>query len=452
MRIPQLKLRLVYFCLLLALQSLHAQLAPASNSVQRIDLVAVLKLAEAQNFDIQIATERLAEAKAQYDATFVQFFPWVSAGAAYRRHENLLQDVTGHIVDVDKQSYNVGPTIVGEWPIGDAIFRRLAARESLHATAQGLEAQRHDSAYAAAQAYFDLAGAQSDVEVAREAIRISSNYLAQITRALEIGLAFKADVLRVQVQTERNQTTLSRAREQQRVASARLAQILTLDSTIELTPNESELVPLILTPTNAALSFLVAQALSARPELKQSVAQINVARKSLDSARFGPMVPTLGAQVFAGGLGGSPDGFPDRFGESEDYQVTLGWRIGPGGLFDKTRVRAADARLRIADLVSKQLSDQITAQVVEAQARVQSLAEQLASSERAVKAAQDTLTLSEQRKEFAVANVLEVIQAEQELTHARLDYFNSIAEFDKAQYALLRAIGRPPLPGQPAQK
>jgi len=37
--------------------------------------------------------------------------------------------------------------------------------------------------------------------------------------------------------------------------------------------------------------------------------------------------------------------------------------------------------------------------------------------------------------------VLERILAEQDLTRARNDYVTAVAEYDKAQYALLRAIG-----------
>jgi outer membrane protein TolC len=37
--------------------------------------------------------------------------------------------------------------------------------------------------------------------------------------------------------------------------------------------------------------------------------------------------------------------------------------------------------------------------------------------------------------------VLEAIQAEQDLTHARLDYVNAVAEYNQAQYALERARG-----------
>ena len=52
------------------------------------------------------------------------------------------------------------------------------------------------------------------------------------------------------------------------------------------------------------------------------------------------------------------------------------------------------------------------------------------------------LRLAQQRREFAVGIVLENIQAEQDLTRARLDYLKTVADFDRAQYALLKAIGK----------
>jgi outer membrane protein TolC len=156
---------------------------------------------------------------------------------------------------------------------------------------------------------------------------------------------------------------------------------------------------------------------------------------------YGPLIPSVGAQVFVGGLGGGSRTSPDRFGESEDYQFTLGWRIGPGGLFDRGRIHAADARLKIADLSGQKLADEVTRQVTETFTRSQSLTDQISTARRAIQAAEETLRLTQQRKEFAVGVVLENIQAEQELTRARLDYLNAVAEFNKAQYALSRALG-----------
>jgi len=56
-------------------------------------------------------------------------------------------------------------------------------------------------------------------------------------------------------------------------------------------------------------------------------------------------------------------------------------------------------------------------------------------------AADEALRLARQRQEFAVAVVLENILAEQGLTRARTDYLLAVAEFNKSQYALLRAAG-----------
>ncbi|MCI0538177.1 MAG: TolC family protein [Verrucomicrobiales bacterium] len=415
---------------------------PASmNHIQTIDLATTLRLAGAQHLDIQIARERLLEARANHESTLWQFFPWLSPGLTYRRHDNLTQDVIGNIIDVHKESYTIGPTISAQLEVGDAIYRNLAARQLVNAADYALESQQQDSLLAASQAYFDLVKAHAAVVVANEAVRISTNYLEQVQRAAEAGIAFRGDVLRVEVQSERNRITARQAQEQERVASARLVQVLHLETNLELVANEKELIPLSLVPTNTPVQSLVSEALSRRPELKQNRALAEAARTAKNGALYGPLIPSVGAQVFVGGLGGGRDGVGRTFGESEDYQVMLGWRIGPGGVFDRSRIRASEARLRIAQITGQKLLDEITRQVIEHHTRSQSLADQLGTAQRAAQAAEEALRLSEERKQFAVGNVLETILAEQELTRARLDLSNAIAEYNKAQYSLLKALG-----------
>ena len=55
---------------------------------------------------------------------------------------------------------------------------------------------------------------------------------------------------------------------------------------------------------------------------------------------------------------------------------------------------------------------------------------------------QQALRLAQQRKEFAVGVVLESIQAEQDLTQARLDYLKIVADFNSAQYELKKTTGK----------
>jgi outer membrane protein TolC len=58
-----------------------------------------------------------------------------------------------------------------------------------------------------------------------------------------------------------------------------------------------------------------------------------------------------------------------------------------------------------------------------------------------VATASEALRLTRDRKQYGVGVVLEDIQAQQELTRARATHVTSIAEFNKAQYALSRAVG-----------
>ena len=422
-----------------------------TNDIHQIDLSAALRLAGAQNLDIRIAREKLAEARANNESATWSFFPWLGAGVGYRRHDNFIQNVEGKIIDVHKDSYTVGPTFTAQVDLGDAIFKKLAVHQLVKAADFALEAQRQDSLLAAAQGYFDLARAQGAVGVAREAVSISTNLYGQVQQAVGIGIAFKGDLLRVQVQTERNRLTLRQAQEQRRVAAARLSQTLHLDPAIDLAAQDADLVPLSLVDTNSTLEALVMQAFAGRPELKQNQAQLEAARQARKGARYGPLIPSLGAQIFVGGLGGSSDAAPSRFGESEDYQFTLGWRIGPGGLFDRGRIHAAEARLNITRLGGDRLSDDITRQVIEGRARVDSLTDQLSTARRAIQAGEETLRLTRERKQFGVGAVLEDIQAEQELTRARLDYLNVLAEFNKSQYQLSKAVGGMATAADPTQ-
>lgn len=406
-----------------------------------IDLATALRLAGAQNLDVQIAREKLEEAKANHAGSIAQFVPWISPGIGYRKHEGRIQDVEGNLLDTSKQAYTAGATLVAQVDLGNALFRSLETKQLVKAADCALESQRESAITVAAQCYFDLARAQAAVSVAKEAVGISRDYEGQLQRAVEAGIAFKGDALRVRVQAQRNQLLLRQMQEQQRIAAARLAQTLHLNATVELIAQETELVPLSLVDTNAALESLVQKALARHPDLKQNEALFAAASGARNGVIYGPLIPAIGAQAFFGSLGGGTDGSTGDFGESEDYLATLSWHIGPGGLFDSSRIHATNARLHTAKLLQKKAVDEVVRQVVDTTTRLRSLSDQIETTRQSLALAEETLRLSRQRKEFGVGIVLETIQAEQDLTHVRNDYLTVIAEYNKAQYALRKAIG-----------
>jgi outer membrane protein TolC len=418
-------------------------MADATNEVPYpLDLPTTLRLAGGRNLDLQIARERLSEAQAERRSALEQFFPWIAPGIAYHRRDGVAQAVpSGVISDAHYQSYAPVVGLAAQMPLGEAIYNSLAAKQMVKASDHGLESQRQDAILQGAQGYFELVRSRALVDVVREAIRVSEDYERQLGEAVTAGIAFKGDELRVRSQTEHYRITLERAREQERVSVVNLAQVLHLDPRVNLTPQDRGLAPLELFPTNAAMDSLVEQAVRLRPELKQSEAVVAAQRDNRNGTVFGPLIPTIGGQVLGGGLGGGPDGGPEHFGAQGDYAIGLSWRIGPGGLFDAGRVKASKARLASAQLADAKLKDSVVAQVVSGLVRVESTTAQIRVAERALAAAAETLRLTRERKQYGVGVVLEDIQAQQALTQARADYLTAVAESDKAQYALSRAVG-----------
>jgi len=106
----------------------------------------------------------------------------------------------------------------------------------------------------------------------------------------------------------------------------------------------------------------------------------------------------------------------DNFGSSEDYALTLGWRIGPGGIIRLRPFRRRPGSPGTAKLSGAKLEDAITREVVEGYTRVNSLLDQLGTARQTLQTASETLRLTRERKQFGVGAVLEDIQAQQDLT------------------------------------
>jgi outer membrane protein TolC len=421
--------------------SQEATQSPASDSTYSIDLATVLRLAGAQNLDVQLARTAVDEAHANYTSAVEQFLPAFVPSATYLRHTGQDQAFNGPVVDVPKNSETVGASLTAQIPVGEAIFTALQTHQLLGAADAGATAQERDSGLAAAQQYFELVSAQALVGVVNQALGISQDYERQLNEAVRIGIAFKGDALRVQTQTQRLQLDLTRAQQQQRLAAADLAQTLHLDPLIELTPAERESVPLAIAGLDAPPKDLIRTALQNRPEIARSTSEIAAAQQARRGAIFGPLIPTIGAQAFSGQFNGGTGDTTANGGPRHDYTVGLSWRVGPGGILDFGRIHANDAKLTATQLSDEKLRDQIKTQVVDGYTRVHSLFEQLRAARLNLSSAEDTLRLTRDRKELGVGVVLEDIQAQQELLKARSDLVAVVTELNQQQYALMHSLG-----------
>ncbi|PHX58889.1 MAG: hypothetical protein CK522_01840 [Opitutia bacterium] len=415
--------------------------AQEAMRTEPIDLATVLRLAGADGIDIELAEARWREARAAADSSTLALFPTLSPGVGYRNHTGTAQSFGGPVSDVDKASLNAGATLSLSLELGEAVYRRLAAQQTAQAAEHGLAAQRRQTILQASLAYFDLAKSQQTVALLEDSVRSAREYHGQVGRAVQAGLAFKGDEIRAFGQVSRLELRLRQALDQRRGEAARLAQLLRLKITENLVSADDRPLALVLVDKDRKLDEFVQGALARRPEMKEAGSLQAAAQHQNDGARYGPLYPTLGAQVFAGGLGGSNGSAQRDFGKSTDTTVTLSWKIGSGGLFDGARSAATEARLRQTQLMETKTRDEIIRQVVEAQAHVIYLGQQLKIAEEAIRSSEQGYRLALARKEFAVGIVLEALQSQQDLIQARLDYAGIVGELNKAQVKLKAAAG-----------
>ncbi len=408
-----------------------------------IDLVTVLRLARDQNLDIAFMRQKVREAYADLLLTQEQFLPTITVGALeVVRHEGETQGTEGEFLSVDKQRLMAGGGLSWNLDVGETVFETLAARQRYSASQAGLEAQEELSALAAVEQYMGLVEASAQVNISLQAVRISERLVRQTQAAVDLGRGFRGDVLRARARLSRNELRLRQAREALDRASDDLVEVLHLDPKLHLIPVDPGVAAIQLIGNDEALAGLLNQAISNRPEMRQAHAMLESYAELRRAARWGPAIPSLQANIRAGGFGPN---FGD-LDDTEDYEFSLGWKLGPGGLFDLGRTERAEARFRLQEIQYSRTYQQLTQEVSRAFHDLKHRGPQLSVARKAVEEAEESLQLFEQRQKQGVGLPLEVIEAEETLTEARRDLVSTISAFNTAQYRVYHAVGNDMVP------
>src|ERR1700716_4260187 len=101
----------------------------AAGSTYPIDLATALRLAGAQNLDVQLARNAVDEAHANYTSSVERFIPALVPSASYLRHTGRDQNVDGTLIDAPKHSDREGAYLTAQVPVGDAIFSALQTHQ-----------------------------------------------------------------------------------------------------------------------------------------------------------------------------------------------------------------------------------------------------------------------------------------------------------------------------------
>jgi outer membrane protein TolC len=227
------------------------------------------------------------------------------------------------------------------------------------------------------------------------------------------------------------------------VASARLAQSVSLDPVSRFEPCEPTIVPIELVSIDTALPELVARGLSNRPEVAESRHLVGEAVERLRREKLAPLIPSVLLGIGYGGFGGGTGGNVSNFNNSFDGVAGAFWEVRNLGLGERAARCEAQSRIEQAQMKEVAALDRVAREVVEAHAQVQARKEQIATAQEGVQAA----TASHERNLERIQNVqglpIEVLQSIQALTQARREYLRTLVAYNEAQFRLHRALGWP---------
>lgn len=442
----------------------------AGQVIQPIDLSGALRLAGARDLDIAIARERVSQALAELEQARVLWLPSLYIGPNWIRHDGQLQTVQGQIQNISKSSLFLGGTaaagssVSGPVPAGgpaqvtgltsilrfsDAIFEPLAARQVANARKAGIIAATNDALLAVAEAYMDLQRPAGTLAIAREGAR-NAELLASLTASYaRSGAGLDADYRRAVTERDRQRKNVALAVGELEIASAELVRLIRLDPRLVVAPVEPPETVLRLVSESCPIDELIVTGLRNRPELAEAQALVQATLTRLKQARLRPFIPSLAFRYSGGGFGGGVNGFFGGFDGRSDADVNLYWEVQNLGFADRAIARQRGSQQRIASLELMKLQDRVAAEVVRAEKGRIAASRQMEEARRAVPEALASLelNLTNIRRGAGLPGAtrpIEVLQPIQALVQARADYLDAVLGYNRAQFRLYRALGRPP--------
>ncbi len=432
----------------------------AEDRAAPIDLATALRLAGASPVDVALAEERVRAAAAALDRADVLWLPTIFLGADYARHDGRIQETVGRVFTTSRSSFLAGAGPSAVFAVGDALYAPLAARQTLRARRAEAEAARNDTLLAVAEAYFNVQQARGELAGAADSARRAEDLLRRVDKLVP-GLAPAVEASRARTELARRRQAVESAYERWQVAGAELNRLLRLDAAAVVEPVEPPHLRVELVDTAPPVDELIPLALTNRPELAAQQALVQATLARLKQEKMRPLMPsvlvrgnatnpagTLSSGVFGGGVNDDLK----NFGARNSVDAQLIWELQNLGLGNRALVRERQAENQQALLALFRAQDRVAAEVAQAHAQARRAANRVPEAEEGLKSAAETVKLSlegiGQTKRTGELLVLvfrpaEAVAAVQSLDQAYRDYYGAVADVNRAQFRLYRALGRP---------
>ncbi len=425
-----------------------------------INLATALHLANVRPIDVQLAQQRTQVAAARLQGARALWLPTVYLGVDYARQDGKIQDIRGEVFDTSRSSLMAGAGPSAVFALTDALYSPLAALQTVRAREADVQTAINDSLLAVAESYFGVQQARGELAGARDALRRSEDLVAR-TERLAPGLAPELEVFRARTERDRRLQAVASARERWRTSSAELARLLRMPPSALFEPVEPPQLLVDLIDLGQPVDDLIVVGLRNRPELASRQALVDATLRRLQQERVRPLVPSVllrgnatnpGGTLSGGVFGGGRNDDLMNFGARHAIDVQVLWEFQNLGFGNRAAVRERRAENAVAVLELFRTQDRVAAEVAAAHAQARAAMERVAAAESALRNALESANknlegLSQTRRAGAllilVVRPQEAVASVQALAQSYADYYAAVADANRAQFRLYRALGEP---------
>lgn len=363
--------------------------------------------------------------------------PALGVSGSYSRRDDGLNESPLYAEDNWKVDVSVRQVLYA----GGAVQAQVRGRrEQLEAARLAFTAALNDTLLAVRQQFYAVLLDRELIGVQEEALRVLENELTNARHRREAGTGSDFDVLRAEVAVANARPALIRVRNAYRVAQDRLRATLGVPADAAGLPTELDVQGALEVPRREiSLADAIAAARAQRPELLQQERLIKAAEHGIAGARSG-YLPSLSAVAGYEWTKPSLTTTPQNSLDGWTAGVQASWNIFEGRA-TAGRVTQARSRANQARHAAEERNLAVDVEVRQAHSALTEAVELLASSEKVVAQARESLRLARARYEVGTTTQLDVLQAQSALTEARSNLAQAQHAHAVAQAALLRAMG-----------
>lgn len=427
-----------------------------------IDLANALSLGGVSDLHVRIARSRVYEAQADYLAAKANWLPSLRFAVAYNNHAGRLQETEGNVIEVSRNSLFVGggigpagggpltagaggpPRMFVSWSLADAAFDPLVARQFVGAAGAQSSAALNNALLAISTAYFDLVEAHGVLANARLGEKAVSELAERLGAFRDAGLGAAMESERIQIELANRRREVAESRRRAIASSVSLARLLRLPPQVRLTPIEEVVLPCDFVEAEEPVAALIARGIAKRPELRRFRWLTQAACWRVKQERMRPWLPSLHLGASGGAFGGGTgDDLTNTDGRTDVDMIAV-WELQNLGVGKVAAVRQRRSQLHQMHLEMVAVREQIAAEIATAAADALSYRQQTELARRSVLLAEqaykhdgDLVQQGEAEPRVLLGSIRTLGEAFDAHTHAAADY-------NRAQYRLLHAIGDTP--------